>query len=82
MRGGIPTWLIAALAFAISAGPASAYIGPGMGAGALAVALGMIAAVLMAVAALVWYPVKRLIRARNSANGDRTRSPPQEGADR
>lgn len=41
---------------------AAAYIGPGMGAGAIATVLGVIAAVLLAVFAVVYYPLKRLFK--------------------
>ncbi|MEZ5823253.1 MAG: hypothetical protein R3C97_00430 [Geminicoccaceae bacterium] len=46
---------------------AHAYIGPGAGAGTIAVVLGVIAAVFMAVVGLVWYPLKRLFRGRKPA---------------
>jgi len=39
---------------------AQAYIGPGMGAGAIAATLGVVAAVFMAFVALLWYPFKRM----------------------
>lgn len=41
---------------------ASAYIGPGLGAGAIEAVLGILAGLLMLVAGVVWYPLKRLIR--------------------
>ncbi|MEO1018986.1 MAG: hypothetical protein AAFY56_15025 [Pseudomonadota bacterium] len=51
------TWLLVAL-------PAEAYIGPGAGLGTIAVVLGVIASVFMALIAILWYPVKRLVRKR------------------
>lgn len=59
------------------AGPASAYLGPGMGIGAFGVVLGLIGAVLLAIFAVVWYPLKRLFgrkkqSPRVSAEADRT----------
>lgn len=42
--------------------PAAAYIGPGAGAGVIAVVLGVIGAFFMTILALVWYPVKRLLK--------------------
>ena len=48
--------------------PASAYVGPGLGAGALAVVLGVIAAFGMALVAVLWYPIKRMIK-RNKSKG-------------
>lgn len=38
------------------------YIGPGIGAGALGVVLGLIVSVFLALFALIWYPVKRLLK--------------------
>lgn len=49
---------------------AQAYIGPGVGAGAIAVVLGVFAALIMAFLAVLWYPVKRLIRAFTSGNSE------------
>ncbi len=47
--------------------PAQAYIGPGAGAGTIAVVLGILAAIVMAFFAVLWYPVKRLIKKRKTA---------------
>ena len=44
--------------------PAHAYIGPGAGAGVIAVALGVMATVVMAFFAILWYPLKRWTRRR------------------
>jgi hypothetical protein len=41
---------------------ASAYIGPGLGAGALASVLGILAGLLLLVIGVIWYPLKRLYR--------------------
>lgn len=46
--------------------PAYAYIGPGLGAGAIATILGVLLAILMLVVGVVWYPLKRLIRSFKS----------------
>ncbi len=46
----------------LAASPAYAYIGPGAGAGAVAVVLGFLASVVMAFFAILWYPVKRVIK--------------------
>ncbi len=45
---------------ALLATPAYAYIGPGVGAGTIAVVFGVIASILLAFVAIVWYPIKRL----------------------
>lgn len=52
----------------LSSAPALAYVGPGLGAGALAVIFGLLASVLLAVVAVVWYPLKRLLRRRRAAS--------------
>jgi len=42
--------------------PAQAYLGPGLGAGTIGVVLGIVGAFFLALFAVVWYPVKRLIK--------------------
>jgi hypothetical protein len=44
----------------VSASPALAYIGPGLGAGTLAVIFGFIISIFLAVFAVIWYPLKRI----------------------
>lgn len=46
----------------LTAVPAQAYIGPGAGAGMIAVVLGILAAIAMAFLAILWYPLKRLFK--------------------
>lgn len=41
---------------------AFAYIGPGLGAGAVGVALGFIVSICLALLAILYYPIKRLIK--------------------
>lgn len=41
---------------------ALAYIGPGLGSGAIVAVLGTLAGLLMLVIGVIWYPIKRLIR--------------------
>ena len=43
-------------------GPAQAYIGPGLGAGTVATIPGVVASVFLALFAILWYPIKRLIK--------------------
>ena len=40
--------------------PSFAYLGPGIGAGAIAIVLGFVASIFLALFAIVWYPIKRL----------------------
>lgn len=53
---------------------AQAYVGPGLGLGALAVIVGIVLSVLIALLAIVWYPIKRRMAARSKATqgGDGT----------
>lgn len=55
--------------------PAHAYIGPGAGAGTIAVVLGILASIVMAFFAILWYPLKRLSKKRKAA---REAKQPQE----
>lgn len=47
--------------------PASAYIGPGAGAGAFAVVIGVIASIFLGLFAILWYPIKRMLRKGKSS---------------
>ena len=53
-------FLTLALAVTVQPTVALAYIGPGLGVGAIAAVFGVLAAIVMAFIALLWYPVKRL----------------------
>ena len=48
-------------------GLALAYIGPGVGAGAIGAVLGVIGSIFLAIFAVVWYPVKRMMKGRKKA---------------
>ena len=41
---------------------AFAYIGPGLGVGAIGVVLGILGSIALALVAIIWYPIKRLFR--------------------
>ena len=41
-----------------------AYLGPGIGRGAIAATLGIIIAIFAAMFGLIWFPIKRLIKKR------------------
>jgi len=60
------TALLAALLM-VAALPAQAYIGPGAGAGTIVAVLGILASIVMAFFAVLWYPVKRLLKKRKPA---------------
>ena len=56
--------LIVGISLLSMAAVAEAYVGPGMGLGVLGAILGFTAAFFLALVGLVWYPLKRMIRAR------------------
>lgn len=58
---------LAALGMAL-AGPASAYTGPGLGFASIAVVLGFIASIFVAIFAILWYPIKRMLKGRKKAS--------------
>ena len=53
----------------IFAAPAAAYTGPGLGAGVIAVVIGFFASIFVALFAVVWYPIKRLLK-KSKKTGD------------
>ena len=48
--------------------PALAYVGPGAGLGAIGVLIAVIGGILLLVVGFLWYPIKRMMRARKDAN--------------
>ena len=42
--------------------PAVAYIGPGMGGGAIAAVIGLLSAFFLAIFGIIYYPIKRAIK--------------------
>ena len=47
---------------------AHAYIGPGMGAGVIASVLGILFSLVLAIAGLIYYPIKRFLKKRKAIN--------------
>ena len=47
-----------------------AYIGPGMGGGVIAITLGFIGAIFLALFGILYYPIKRVIKKRRNKNKD------------
>lgn len=62
--------LLAAAILTWGATAAQAYIGPGLGAGAIAAVFGAIASVFIAVFAVVYYPIKRAFKKRKKGKKD------------
>ena len=46
----------------MSVSEAHAYVGPGLGLGAIGVLVGILLSVALAVVGLFWYPIKRVLR--------------------
>jgi len=47
---------------------AEAYVGPGLGTGTIGIILGILGSILIALVALFWYPLKRLIKKLKKSN--------------
>jgi hypothetical protein len=60
---GVATTAIAVLTVAL---PVAAYVGPGAGLSALGSLLALLAAVVVAIAGFLWYPIKRLLGKRRA----------------
>ncbi len=60
----MPLLLPIVLLIAILPEPVQAYIGPGLGVGAVAAFVGAVLAGILALVGFVWYPVKRILRKR------------------
>jgi hypothetical protein len=77
MQRTVTPLLIATLILALQPVAAMAYIGPGVGAGAIAAVLGVLGSIFLAIVAVVYYPIKRLLKggkgkASKPASGDKT----------
>jgi len=68
---------VSTLATLLPLNAAQAYVGPGLSAGAMAVVLGVIGSVFSALFAIVWYPLKRLMKKGKPAP-EATEGGPQE----
>ena len=66
--------LIVGIAVALLSAPAQAYIGPGAGAGVIAVVFGVIGSIFLAFVAILWYPIKRLLKRGKSGRKPATNS--------
>ena len=56
----IRLWIF--VSFTLISFPAVAYIGPGMGGGAIAAVIGFLAAFFLAIFGIIYYPIKRAIK--------------------
>jgi len=73
-RMGVATTALAVLTLAL---PVAAYVGPGAGLSALGSLLALLAAVVVAIAGFLWYPIKRLFgkRSATAKQADSSSSP-------
>ena len=46
---------------------ALAYVGPGLGLGAIGAIIGVVVAILLAILGVFWYPLKRMLRKNKTA---------------
>lgn len=65
-------FVLCALVLALQPQVALAYIGPGVGAGALGAVVAVIGAIFLAIFAVVWYPVKRMLKGKKKPDGAKT----------
>ena len=56
--------LVSALLFCMTS--AHAYVGPGAGLGAVLVAIALVLGLLLLVVGFVWFPIKRMLKAKKS----------------
>ncbi len=64
MHMNTPRLLAVASAMLLALAPiaAQAYTGPGLGLGAIGVAFGLVGSLILAIASVLWYPFKRMLR--------------------
>ena len=58
--------LIFLITFFFCVDSATAYVGPGLGLGAIGAFIGVVVTVILAIFGLFWYPLKRLFRTLHS----------------
>ena len=63
------TRIVFAIFAILLSSPALAYIGPGLGAGTIGVILGVLGSIVLALFAIFWYPIKRMMR-KNKTGDD------------
>ena len=58
---------------------AHAYIGPGAGAGTIAIVLGILSSIFLGFVGIVWYPIKRLIKSWKGSATPSAEPPADDG---
>lgn len=67
MLRSVLTVLAAMVLLGLHPGAAEAYIGPGVASGALAAVVGVIGSIFLALFAVIYYPIKRMLKRRKTA---------------
>ena len=68
--------VIGCLSLMLAPFEAHAYVGPGLGAGTIAVVFGIVLSVFLALMAVLWYPFKRLLKAKQANRSQRPEDKP------
>jgi len=71
MRKSIHATMLVLLAGLLSADPAYAYIGPGVGLAALSAVLGLVGSFLLGIVSIIYYPIKRVLKRRKKSGANR-----------
>ena len=71
-KPSLRAFAVVALLLALQPQIALAYIGPGVGAGAIGAVIAVIGAIFLAIFAVVWYPIKRMIKGKKKPDGAKT----------
>ncbi|WP_254444505.1 MULTISPECIES: hypothetical protein [unclassified Ruegeria] len=61
-------FLLSAATLLMTVGPAEAYIGPGVGAGAIIAVFATIIGLVLLFVGVLWFPIRRKLRARREKN--------------
>ena len=77
MRGKL-TLVLALCLLALQPIAAQAYIGPGVASGALAAVVGVLGSIFLALFAIIYYPIKRMMKGRKAAPKDAAAKDPAE----
>ncbi|WP_045388215.1 hypothetical protein [Falsirhodobacter sp. alg1] len=65
---------LAALPLMLLPETASAYVGPGAGMTAIGTILALVSALFLAIVGFVWYPIKRMLKRKPSAETNKDRN--------
>lgn len=72
MKKSWPVVAVIAGYLAIQPGIALAYIGPGLGLGAIGAVIGVIGGIFLAIFGVLYYPIKRMLKNRRKRAADPT----------